>query len=205
MEIQRGQLVPGTRLRQSELAQRFGVSTTPVREALAFLQAEGLVRIDPHRGAIVYRPAAEDVRAAFEIRIALEALAVELAVERLPDSELDDLQRLIDEMRRVEDPSAWVELNDQFHLALYNAAGNPRLVEMIQSLRESSRYYIQMFVARHLRTHSADDEHQEILDAVRARRAPAAVRAMKRHLGRTARDVLAVLTEPESPQDQVAV
>ena len=205
MEIQRGQLAPGTRLRQSELAQRFGVSTTPVREALAFLQAEGLVRIDPHRGAIVFRPAAEDVRASFEIRIALEALAVELAVGRLDESQLNELQSLIDDMRRVEEPTEWVELNDRFHLMLYNAAGNPRLVEMIQSLRESSRYYIQLFVARHLRTHAADDEHQEILDAVRAGRTSNASKAMKRHLGRTARDVLALLEAESGLPEQVAV
>ena len=79
-EIQRGDLPPGTRLRQGEVAARFGVSTTPVREAFALLQAQGLVRIDPHRGAIVFLPTAKDAQELYEIRIALETLAIGRAV-----------------------------------------------------------------------------------------------------------------------------
>jgi DNA-binding GntR family transcriptional regulator len=82
-EIQDGTLSPGTRLRQNEVARRFGVSTTPVREAFAQLQAEGLVRIDPHRGAVVFRPTTDDLVEFYEIREVLESLAVVRAIPRL--------------------------------------------------------------------------------------------------------------------------
>src|SRR5688572_20697813 len=75
-EIQAGEHAPGTPLRQTEVARRLGVSTTPVREAFALLQADGLVRIDRYRGAVVFRPTAEELRDAYEIREALELLAV---------------------------------------------------------------------------------------------------------------------------------
>src|SRR5918996_6401711 len=106
-EIQRGQLPPGTRLRQNEVAQRFGVSTTPVREALALLQAEGLVRIDPHRGALVFHPTVADLRESYEIRGALESLAVTKAIPRLTEDLVKDLQKLIDRMRKEKDEVRW--------------------------------------------------------------------------------------------------
>src|SRR5918997_1170374 len=76
-------LAPGTRLRQNDVAKRFGVSTTPVREAFAQLQAEGLVRIDPHRGAVVFHPSVDDVLEFYEIREALESLAVGHAIRKI--------------------------------------------------------------------------------------------------------------------------
>src|SRR5690348_4351298 len=76
-EITTGQLAAGTRLRQNEIAQRFGVSSTPVREAFGLLQSEGLVQIDPHRGVTVFLPSIQDLIEHYEIRIALEVLATE--------------------------------------------------------------------------------------------------------------------------------
>src|ERR671919_3227658 len=99
-EIQSGQLPPGTRLRQNDVAHRFGVSTTPVREALALLQADGLVRIDPHRGAIVFHPTIADLRESYEIRKTLEALAVEKATPQLTDDLVAELQEHLDEMKK---------------------------------------------------------------------------------------------------------
>ena len=101
-EIQRGVLQPGTRLRQNDVAARFGVSTTPVREAFALLQADGLVRIDPHRGAIVFHPTAEDLTESYEIRGALEVLAITKAMPNLTPELLGDMQSVIDEMRHTE-------------------------------------------------------------------------------------------------------
>src|ERR671916_2913622 len=91
-EILRGDLEPGRRLRQGEVAERFGVSTTPVREAFALLQAQGLVRVDPHKGAIVFHPTAEDLRHLYEIREALEVLAIEKSMQNLSQDQLAKLQ-----------------------------------------------------------------------------------------------------------------
>ena len=88
---------PAHRLRQVELAQRFGVSTTPVREALAALQSEGLVRLHPQRGAVVFAPTVEGLREHYEIRAALEALAAERAAERFDPTRGEQLAAMLDE------------------------------------------------------------------------------------------------------------
>src|SRR4051812_42489881 len=85
-EIVAGDLPAGSRLRQVEIARRFGVSTTPVREALAALQREGLVRLHPQRGAVVFVPTVEDLREHYEIRAALEAVGAPPAAGRLEGS-----------------------------------------------------------------------------------------------------------------------
>lgn len=110
-EIQDGTLAPGTRLRQNEIARRFGVSTTPVREAFAQLQAEGLVRIDPHRGAVVFHPTVEDLVEFYEIREVLESLAVVRAIPRLRSDVVKELAALIDRMRRTDDARRWLKLD----------------------------------------------------------------------------------------------
>src|SRR5512134_3230817 len=134
-EIQEGGLAPGTRLRQNEVAERFGVSTTPVREAFAQLQAEGLVRIDPHRGAVVFHPTAKDLLEYYEIREVLESLAVTHAIPHLTPAVSKELGDLIERMRRTSDPRRWLRLNDEFHLKLYECAGRPHLISLIDNLR----------------------------------------------------------------------
>jgi DNA-binding GntR family transcriptional regulator len=192
-EIQHGTLAPGTRLRQNDVAQRFGVSTTPVREAFAQLQAEGLVRIDPHRGAVVFHPTVEDVLEFYEIREALESLAVTHAIPNLRKDVARDLRTLIDRMRRTEDARKWLKLNDQFHLRLYEAAGRPRLSTLIDNLRDASAPYIYMFVASRPLSERANDEHQEILDACVRGDAAGAKRSIRDHLRGASRDLAAFL------------
>jgi DNA-binding GntR family transcriptional regulator len=194
-EIQGGTLSPGTRLRQNDVARRFGVSTTPVREAFAQLQAEGLVRIDPHRGAVVFHPTVDDLMEFYEIREVLEALAVTQAIPHLDADSVRDLNTLIDKMRRTEDARRWMKLNDEFHLRLYELAHRPRLSGMIENLRDASTPYIHMFVAGRSPAARANEEHQEILDAcVRGDRG-AAERAVREHL-RSASAELAAFLNP---------
>ena len=196
-EIQHGTLAAGTRLRQNDMAQRFGVSTTPVREAFAQLQAEGLLRIDPHRGAVVFHPSVDDVLEFYEIREALESLAVTHAIPRLRADVARDLEALIDRMRRTEDARKWLKLNDQFHLRLYESAGRPRLSSLIDNLRDASAPYIYMFVASRPLSERAHEEHQEILDACMRRDAAAAKRAIRDHLRNASRDLAAFLAARE--------
>src|SRR5919201_3145716 len=197
-EIQHGTLAPGTRLRQNDVAQRFGVSTTPVREAFAQLQAEGLVRIDPHRGAVVFHPTVDDVLEFYEIREALESLAVTHAIPNLRTEVARELGVLIDRMRRTEDARKWLKLNDQFHLKLYEAAGRPRLSGLIDNLRDASAPYIHMFVASRPVSERANEEHKEILDACVRRDAAGARRAIRDHLRSASRDLAAFLQAREA-------
>lgn len=188
--ILRNELAPGTRLRQNDVARRFGVSTTPVREAFAQLQAEGLVRIDPHRGAIVFHPTTEDLKECYLIREELESLAVVQAVPNLTPQLLSDLEGLIGRMRKLRRHDEWVELNDRFHLTLYEASGMTRLCSMIRNLRDASAAYIYMFVARRPPASRTDDEHQHILDACREGDPERAEGAVRTHLRHAAMDLL---------------
>jgi DNA-binding GntR family transcriptional regulator len=195
-EIQHGTLAPGTRLRQNDVAKRFGVSTTPVREAFAQLQAEGLVRIDPHRGAVVFHPSLDDVREFYEIREVLESLAVSHAIRHLQAETTRELETLIGRMRGTEDPRRWLKLNDQFHLRLYADAGRPRLSALIDTLRDASAPYIYMFVASRPLSERANEEHQAILDACVRGDANGARRAIREHLRHASHDLAAFLGSP---------
>lgn len=203
-EIERGVLQPGTRLRQSDLARRFGVSTTPVREALASLQAEGLVKIDAHRGAVVFVPTLEDMRQCFAIRRILEPMAMRSAIAHLTVARLDELQELIDTMRTVSDTGAWLELNDRFHMALYQPSGNDRLRDIIDGLRLGSRYYIHLYVTGSEPTSTADDEHQAILDACRVGDDKLAAALVEAHVDRTFESVTGFLADGAAPAPAAA-
>jgi DNA-binding GntR family transcriptional regulator len=197
-EILRGELSPGTRLRQSAVAGRFGVSTTPVREAFALLQAEGLVRIDPHRGAVVFRPSVEDVREYYEIREALETLAITLALPNIDEELLTELQSLVDRMRMVVDEEHWTSMNEQFHRTLYGASKRPRLCSMIATLRDASSAYIHMYVAQQSQDARSDDDHQAIIDACRLGVSERARSAVAHHMRHTAAEVAEYIERTQS-------
>lgn len=192
-EIQVGTLSPGTRLRQNDVAKRFGVSTTPVREAFAQLQAEGLVRIDPHRGAVVFHPTVEDLKEFYEIREVLESLAISQAIPHLDPDGVKELNAMIEKMRRTDDARRWLKLNNEFHLRLYERADRPRLTALIENLRDASTPYIHMYVAGRPPAARANEEHQTILDAcVRGDRKAAEV-AIRDHLRSASHDLVRFL------------
>jgi DNA-binding GntR family transcriptional regulator len=183
--IQNGELRPGERLRQVEIAARFGVSTTPVREAFTSLAREGLIRKDDMRGAVVFEPNLMDLTENYEIRGALEPLATVLAIERLTDAQLDDLDALVRQMRVAKRPK-YHALNRSLHAKIYAAAGRPRLVSIIESLRDSSDAYFGMFAqaAAYDRDYQKQvhAEHEEIVAALRERDARAAKTLVATHL-----------------------
>jgi len=128
-----GELVSGTRLRQEALAEEFGVSRTPIREALRKLQASGLVELQPNRGALVRGPSSREIRDAYEVRAELEGLAAELAAERIQHAQVDGLHEAQSEFRETlarmmrvrsdgagvvpdEEIERWRHANDRFHL-----------------------------------------------------------------------------------------
>jgi DNA-binding GntR family transcriptional regulator len=200
-EILRGQISPGTRLRQNDVARRFAVSTTPVREALAQLQAEGMVRVDPHRGAVAFRPTVEDVIEFYEMREALETLAIVHTIGRLDATTAEALGELVEQMRHANDAGTWLRLNDEFHLRLYACAGRPRLVAHITKLRDASAPYTHLFVASRPPNERSNDEHQAILDACLAGDVQAARRAIKEHMHNASRDLAAFLRARSGDSD----
>ena len=201
-EIQSGERAPGTRLRQAEIAARYAVSTTPVREAFQMLQAEGLVTIDPHKGAIVFQAKPDDMREAFEIRSALEQLAVALAIPNMTDRSFAELQRMVDAMSGSHDPQHWRQLNTRFHAAIYAYSERPRLCSMIANLTDATIGYSQMATLRAPRSWWADDEHQGILDACKARDVRRAQALVKKHLTLTVDYVLDMIGRDKRKTNQ---
>lgn len=189
-EIFSGFLVPAQRLRQEEIAHRLGVSTTPVREALRILQAEGIIQLDPHRGVQVFEPTPEDLTDIYEIRGVLEVLAIGGAVSKIDSGTFAKLGELIDEMDSVQDPSEWLKLNRSFHFMIYEASGRTRLLELILNLDILSSGYVRMIVPSTLDSGRARLQHQLILDACRAGDIAGAQQATRDHLHSTVAAIL---------------
>jgi DNA-binding GntR family transcriptional regulator len=189
-EIVAGDLPSGRRLRQVEIARRFGVSTTPVREALAALQREGLVRLHPQRGAVVFVPTVADLREHYEIRAALEALAAARAAERFEVDWAMALEVLLDEMAGGPPAARYLELNQRFHTGVYERSSRPRLVDMIAALRDASSAYLNIYrAAADFPAGRLDAEHREILAACVARDPERAATAARTHLEHTVEHV----------------
>jgi DNA-binding GntR family transcriptional regulator len=178
-----GEYPPGARLRQTEIAERFAVSTTPVREAFTALAREGLVRQDPHRGVVVFAPSTDELNEIYEMRAVLEPLATELAAKRLTDEDLATLEGYVKQMRKAT-PEDYPALNTAFHALIYAAAARPRLFDTIASLREASSSYISLTVRDYDEAYrrQVDAEHEEILAALQQRAPRKAAKAIREHL-----------------------
>jgi DNA-binding GntR family transcriptional regulator len=174
-----GELGANEHLRQRDLAERFGVSQTPVREAMRRLESEGLVVGDNHRGFTVVEPDAGRVEENFEIRAALEPLAASLAASKIDAAGIGRLSDLNDRMRQLpeSDPS-YLDLNREFHFAIYEYAGSPLLMSLMRLLWASLHGGPKV-----LRTHAESArQHDEILAALRAGDRQAAAAQTYRHI-----------------------
>jgi DNA-binding GntR family transcriptional regulator len=200
-EIRSGRIGAGERLRQVEIAKRYGVSTTPVREAFSALERQGLLSILPHRGAVVFKPTVPDVREMYEIRIALEPLAARRAAGQLTERNLAELEALLARMREVspDDTARFHKLNEAFHRKIYDAAGQPRLSALISDLRDSSASYMRLFAISRPNGDEIQREHAAIFEACRRRDPDAAAEATVNHLQHVVDRLADVLDEsPES-------
>jgi DNA-binding GntR family transcriptional regulator len=179
-----GELKPGTRLVQAEVAEQLAVSTTPVREALRDLAAEGLIELDAHRGGTVLSLTVEEMEEIYDIRLILEVEAMRRAVDRLTPEQIDRAEAIHTEMMESAPQSQkWVTMNRDFHMTIYAAADSPRLIEMVRSLIDSSMVYLSATwqTLPDLRERAGHD-HGEIIEALRARDTDAAVEHIRRHL-----------------------
>lgn len=194
-EILRALLPPGTRLLQEEVADRFRVSTTPVREAFRMLEADGLLRRHPHKGVLVFLPSIADVREAYEIREALEMVAVGYAIEAMTATDFEELEALLEEMDRTIDRGEWISLNNEYHDRIYACAGRLRLRSMILSLRDSMAGYMHTAINNALQSGRPAQEHRAILEACRTRDVDGARAAIRLHLHHTVDMALGFLSD----------
>lgn len=174
-----GDLAAGEQLRQRDLAVRFGVSQTPVREAMRRLESEGLVVGDTHRGFTVVEPDTGRSEENFQIRAALESLGAALAAEKIDSAGIERLTALNAAMSRLaESDPAYLELNREFHFSLYEYARSPLLMSLMRLLWASLHGG-----PRVLRTHAESArQHEAILAALRAHDGAAAGRHTYHHI-----------------------
>jgi DNA-binding GntR family transcriptional regulator len=191
--IMSGEISIGAQLRQAELAADFGVSRTPVREALRQLQSRGLIEVQPNRGAVVRVPAPWDVREAYEVRAELEALAAARAVSRITGEQLEELRRANQEMydhSLAESKGEPVSLpvsqggNDRFHTLIADISGNARLAKVVNDINETVPRNVsaRLIVNDARRRDENFREHERIVAALAAGDAEAAAAEMRAHV-----------------------
>lgn len=167
--ILRGELKPGERLMEIQLAQKLGVSRTPVREAIRKLELEGLVLMIPRKGAEVAQITAQDLEDVLEVRCALEELAVKDACDHINDDQLLDLKIADEEFKRCldeQDLVASVNADMLFHEIIYQATNNRRLMQMLNNLREQMYRYRMEYLKDRSTHQTLLDEHAAIRRAL---------------------------------------
>ncbi len=202
-----GRLPAGARLDQNQLAARMGVSRMPVREALKQLETERLVVVFPYRGVEVARLDAGTIVEMFEIRIALEQLAVGRAIDALTSENFRSMRRTLQMMDRHLDDNVdgaeWMELNHQFHSTINQAGGWPHLVETIDQYRGNVERYVRYYLSAGGRARS-QREHWELLTACENRDFSGARSVIEKHLRNTATALLAAIDVDEAERRREA-
>jgi DNA-binding GntR family transcriptional regulator len=185
-EIVRGALRPGTALDETDIARRFSVSRTPVREALRQLVASGLVEARAHRGAVVAQPSIERLTAMFEAMAELEALCAGLAAERMTPAERHRLEAVHEELRVLShagNPDRFHEVNERFHNTIYAGSQNWYIAEITLATRVRVQPFRRAQFRNLGRLAKSHAEHDRVVEAIlRGDRAGAAA-AMRAHIG----------------------
>jgi DNA-binding GntR family transcriptional regulator len=184
-EVATGKLRPGTHLDEVELAERFGVSRTPIRETLSLLAGEGLVEIRPRRGAVVAQLSPRRLVEMFEVMAELEAMSARLAARRVRDDELAALEALhagCAAAAEARDPDAYFYANEEFHHAIYRASQNDYLLEQATALQRKLRPYRRLQLRVRNRMQRSLEEHRAVLDAIRDSQPEAAATQLRGHV-----------------------
>jgi DNA-binding GntR family transcriptional regulator len=185
--ILNGDIAPGARIRQEDVAERFGASRLPVREALRILEAEGLTEHEPNKGARVPSLQMHEVDVIYQMRERLEPLAL---TESIPNLDRSDLERLAEVQARIEantDVGAFLALDREFHLLTYSGCDIDQLTSMVRRLWNSTQHYRRAFVSLSGpgRMWVVNAEHRLLLDAIERRDPVDAERYLSGHIRRT--------------------
>lgn len=184
-EILMGKLKPGERLREIQLADKMGVSRTPVREAIRMLELEGLVKMVPRRGAEVANITESDLQDAFEVRNALEKLAIELACERMTSEQIDRLKANAKEFQEAanqNDAEKLARIDEEFHDIIFEATNNQRLIQLLNNLRQQFyRYRLECLKDKNSHQ-SLLEQHMTIIDNIENKNVEAATANITAHI-----------------------
>lgn len=185
--ILEGRYRPGQRLREVELAERLGVSRTPLREAFYALETRGLLQIQPRRGAFVKSVTVEEMEELLTVRVALDGLAAGLAAEKADAADIEELRTVHEAQRaalRRGDDSVFHALGQEFHNLIYATAGNPKLNSIYRALRVDLALYPVADILLPGETEKSLEDHGELLAAIDARDSGRAHNIAERHIGR---------------------
>lgn len=195
-DILTGILRPADQIVQEALAERYGVSRVPVREALRILEAEGQVVYYPHRGYFVAELSVDDLEEVYLLRGLLEAEAIRRAVPQLTDDDIDAIEALlgdIDTAAGNDDVIAMTAANRRFHFAIFDACGMPRLVRLLHQLWDATDAYRALYFQVAANRERVSGEHAQMLGSLRRRDASALVALHDEHRGNSVNVVGAAL------------
>jgi DNA-binding GntR family transcriptional regulator len=184
-DILNGRLAGGTQLHQADLAKAYGVSISPVREALRDLAADGLVDINPFSGAVVHAPTLQELENIYQVRVELVPLTVQMAVQNITEEELHRAEQLIRRMDRDAEPDPWVSNNAKLHHILEDACRNDQLAGIMHRLADLSQVYVAMCERVTNRRGHANRVHRQILGAYRRRDVNSAITETLAHINDT--------------------
>jgi DNA-binding GntR family transcriptional regulator len=180
--IVRGHFKPGEKLDQEEIAELLNVSRIPVRQALRTLTAEGLVKMYPHRGATVAELSREELEEIYFLRGVLEGVAARLAAPKMDEAHIAKLQAILEKIDQLTDLDEWLDLNREFHNTIYEVINRPRLLAMVESLRNTSAPYIRDYIASPEYLEVTRLSHRRILEACINRDGILAQKETQKHL-----------------------
>ncbi len=197
--IATGELPPGQQIRQEALAEAYGVSRVPVREALKILEGEGQVTYEPHRGYFVAELSVADLLEVYRIRALLESEAVRVSLPRLSE---EDVERAADAVADCEaaavrgDLGAMTAANRRLHLGLVEAAGLPRLARLVRVLWDATDAYRFVYYGDAANRDAVNAEHRALLEAVRRRDTEEVVRLLDVHRQHAVDRLRSILPSP---------
>lgn len=199
--ILKGELEPGERLMEIQLAERLGVSRTPIREAIRKLELEGLVLMIPRKGAEVAKISEQNLRDVLEVRRSLEELAIDLACQRMTEEELEELrekQAIFTEAVKEGDAMKIAQTDEQYHDVIYNSTKNQKLVQILNNLREQMYRYRLEYIKDEKKRQILLMEHDHILKALSLRHVQEAKAAAREHIDNQEITILKNLKEQEN-------
>lgn len=193
-----GAYAEGENLRQDALATELGVSRIPIREAFRQLEAEGLVTLHAHRGAVVSSLSLDEIAELFDLRALLEPDLLGRAIPRMTEADLAAADRILEGYEQSlagTDVHAWGEMNSEFHLTLYRPAGRGRSLALVQSLLGNTDRYTRLQLVLTSGVERARSEHAQLLKLCRERRALEAGDLLRRHVQSAGEDLQAFLRQ----------
>ena len=188
-----GELKPGERLMEIHLANRLGVSRTPIREAIRKLELEGLVIMIPRRGAEVAQITEKSLKVVLEVRRALDALCAELACDRISEEGMEDLKEACAQFEKAtksKDATVIAKADVALHDIIVAATGNQRLVQLVNNLAEQMYRYRFVYIKDESQHERLIEEHRMIYESIRKKDKEAAARAAKLHIDNQEKSVM---------------